>query len=106
MTRRPLSSVKASYGMSTALIRSAVDAGAAAFALASAGAAATSEVDRARATAKRRKRTMKSPRSRRAGGRLLKIGCRAALYQWFRTRSEEHTSELQSLMRISYAVFC
>src|SRR3546814_7381323 len=27
-----------------------------------------------------------------------------ALYQ--RWRSEEHTSELQSLMRISYAVFC
>src|SRR3546814_6284852 len=25
---------------------------------------------------------------------------------WLRTRSEEHTSELQSLMRISYAVFC
>src|SRR3546814_6932552 len=24
----------------------------------------------------------------------------------FATRSEEHTSELQSLMRISYAVFC
>src|SRR3546814_7177201 len=24
----------------------------------------------------------------------------------FMTRSEEHTSELQSLMRISYAVFC
>src|SRR3546814_3706037 len=24
----------------------------------------------------------------------------------FSTRSEEHTSELQSLMRISYAVFC
>src|SRR3546814_2303611 len=24
----------------------------------------------------------------------------------FRDRSEEHTSELQSLMRISYAVFC
>src|SRR3546814_2923325 len=24
----------------------------------------------------------------------------------FRARSEEHTSELQSLMRISYAVFC
>src|SRR3546814_3961519 len=24
----------------------------------------------------------------------------------FRVRSEEHTSELQSLMRISYAVFC
>src|SRR3546814_7415789 len=28
-------------------------------------------------------------------------GCRAAV-----DRSEEHTSELQSLMRISYAVFC
>src|SRR3546814_5350702 len=27
------------------------------------------------------------------------------LYRW-RLRSEEHTSELQSLMRISYAVFC
>src|SRR3546814_3667769 len=25
---------------------------------------------------------------------------------WSRDRSEEHTSELQSLMRISYAVFC
>src|SRR3546814_3809614 len=25
---------------------------------------------------------------------------------WGRMRSEEHTSELQSLMRISYAVFC
>src|SRR3546814_2295445 len=28
----------------------------------------------------------------------------AASFTW--TRSEEHTSELQSLMRISYAVFC
>src|SRR3546814_6204978 len=27
-------------------------------------------------------------------------------FVWFVTRSEEHTSELQSLMRISYAVFC
>src|SRR3546814_6175636 len=26
--------------------------------------------------------------------------------RWRSTRSEEHTSELQSLMRISYAVFC
>src|SRR3546814_2200259 len=25
---------------------------------------------------------------------------------WLQSRSEEHTSELQSLMRISYAVFC
>src|SRR3546814_10730797 len=29
-----------------------------------------------------------------------------ALYARGRERSEEHTSELQSLMRISYAVFC
>src|SRR3546814_6195004 len=27
-------------------------------------------------------------------------------FSGFRIRSEEHTSELQSLMRISYAVFC
>src|SRR3546814_7503153 len=27
-------------------------------------------------------------------------------WEWCPTRSEEHTSELQSLMRISYAVFC
>src|SRR3546814_9426449 len=31
---------------------------------------------------------------------------RAAPARWRRERSEEHTSELQSLMRISYAVFC
>src|SRR3546814_3424788 len=30
----------------------------------------------------------------------------AAYDAQLRTRSEEHTSELQSLMRISYAVFC
>src|SRR3546814_13358939 len=30
----------------------------------------------------------------------------AGLEQRFEDRSEEHTSELQSLMRISYAVFC
>src|SRR3546814_6748735 len=27
-------------------------------------------------------------------------------FRWHDMRSEEHTSELQSLMRISYAVFC
>src|SRR3546814_8722011 len=31
---------------------------------------------------------------------------RADLLEGHRPRSEEHTSELQSLMRISYAVFC
>src|SRR3546814_8094490 len=30
----------------------------------------------------------------------------AVVVLYWRTRSEEHTSELQSLMRISYAVFC
>src|SRR3546814_2896260 len=29
-----------------------------------------------------------------------------SMYNWVVRRSEEHTSELQSLMRISYAVFC
>src|SRR3546814_10491115 len=29
-----------------------------------------------------------------------------AYRRWLTMRSEEHTSELQSLMRISYAVFC
>src|SRR3546814_8999793 len=40
--------------------------------------------------------------------RVLVIGCHGRrLYEPNRThRSEEHTSELQSLMRISYAVFC
>src|SRR3546814_4188830 len=33
-----------------------------------------------------------------------KAACRSA-WSW-KIRSEEHTSELQSLMRISYAVFC
>src|SRR3546814_7946829 len=39
-------------------------------------------------------------------------GCEAAVALWLirrrepGERSEEHTSELQSLMRISYAVFC
>src|SRR3546814_7666246 len=36
-------------------------------------------------------------------GRRARIGPRCAQP---RRRSEEHTSELQSLMRISYAVFC
>src|SRR3546814_7816864 len=40
------------------------------------------------------------------GGRPYACQKRTAtrLFPW--TRSEEHTSELQSLMRISYAVFC
>src|SRR3546814_7154535 len=34
------------------------------------------------------------------------VAFRAGRYQRHGARSEEHTSELQSLMRISYAVFC
>src|SRR3546814_9189494 len=41
---------------------------------------------------------------------LVALGCHGVLLRPFRRgragRSEEHTSELQSLMRISYAVFC
>src|SRR3546814_10852292 len=43
------------------------------------------------------------------GTRRARIGGPAACVQAGRARSgrsEEHTSELQSLMRISYAVFC
>src|SRR3546814_298528 len=41
----------------------------------------------------------------------MPIGCKVTLrrdrmYEFLDRRSEEHTSELQSLMRISYAVFC
>src|SRR3546814_9967616 len=38
------------------------------------------------------------PRAPEQAGCLVRCACRL--------RSEEHTSELQSLMRISYAVFC
>src|SRR3546814_3600981 len=40
-----------------------------------------------------------------ASNRLLFI-CRQSVTTACAARSEEHTSELQSLMRISYAVFC
>src|SRR3546814_634617 len=42
-----------------------------------------------------------SPNEKRAPGAIF-----GNAIDWKRTRSEEHTSELQSLMRISYAVFC
>src|SRR3546814_2514595 len=42
-----------------------------------------------------------SPRPQRPAGLLMTCATRLAT-----GRSEEHTSELQSLMRISYAVFC
>src|SRR3546814_1604707 len=44
------------------------------------------------------------PRNAPAGGALVKRPTERASTSG--TKSEEHTSELQSLMRISYAVFC
>src|SRR3546814_8907334 len=38
--------------------------------------------------------------------RLPTIEIKVACFEQVLRRSEEHTSELQSLMRISYAVFC
>src|SRR3546814_10561309 len=43
---------------------------------------------------------------RRAATRCLRSPCQQRRHQPRIRRSEEHTSELQSLMRISYAVFC
>src|SRR3546814_9850615 len=40
------------------------------------------------------------------GIRYLDVGVSGGVWGLERGRSEEHTSELQSLMRISYAVFC
>src|SRR3546814_9243429 len=61
--------------------------------------------DRARAI-----RRGESPGSRRArpGLRMqgLRNRCSVRFSPSHHSRSEEHTSELQSLMRISYAVFC
>src|SRR3546814_2758771 len=56
-------------------------------------------------------RNVRTQRIRRAlraedkKGILLAVGLEAVLREGAE-RSEEHTSELQSLMRISYAVFC
>src|SRR3546814_9617707 len=39
-------------------------------------------------------------------GPLLSLGCHLLQQRHQQQRSEEHTSELQSIMRISYAVLC
>src|SRR3546814_8420145 len=50
-------------------------------------------------------RTMVIPGESRGAARHLTASARSAFLSSL-PRSEEHTSELQSLMRISYAVFC
>src|SRR3546814_1203487 len=47
-----------------------------------------------------------SPSNQRASAEPHQEGCRIAGKRANDPRSEEHTSELQSLMRISYADFC
>src|SRR3546814_7025929 len=55
---------------------------------------------------------MRKMRLQLVGGRAVQCGqiarqqCHKGVYVKSGQRSEEHTSELQSLMRISYAVFC
>src|SRR3546814_5574506 len=60
---------------------------------------------------RRRKIARDGPHDRRSRARSIRSvhrqdGERPGLVEHFMRRSEEHTSELQSLMRISYAVFC
>src|SRR3546814_5938015 len=63
--------------------------------------AAVREAARSRAAPIRRVRRIRAAAFRRASFRAARGSFRRL---W--PRSEEHTSELQSLMRISYAVFC
>src|SRR3546814_3291935 len=59
------------------------------------------------ARARRAAEHHRSVRARHAADHLAQpAGCRARPDDQRFERSEEHTSELQSLMRISYAVFC
>src|SRR3546814_9006348 len=60
-----------------------------------------------------RARWRRAPRVPESGGPRARIwrcsgrsGCKGSRPHLMELRSEEHTSELQSLMRISYAVFC
>src|SRR3546814_1906262 len=60
-----------------------------------------------RESGEQRTQSVRYQQHRRLPGLLL-LACtvRQGLVHAFGQRSEEHTSELQSLMRISYAVFC
>src|SRR3546814_10054332 len=52
------------------------------------------------------KAAMADPRLANLGPDSMPFDGKRMFYGGFVPRSEEHTSELQSLMRISYAVFC
>src|SRR3546814_2591353 len=54
----------------------------------------------------RRVDPQESSRGRRRAGVQAQLHSTRTQYATLPHRSEEHTSELQSLMRISYAVFC
>src|SRR3546814_7059824 len=47
-----------------------------------------------------------APRPRRKSARIITVRVTSPRLGYGGGRSEEHTSELQTLMRISYAVFC
>src|SRR3546814_9829029 len=76
------------------------------------GAVGWDEVGALAARAKLGNRAMGEPdpeRPRRGGHidhRRGRVDAGLAVFEWGGQRSEEQTSELQSLMRISYAVFC
>src|SRR3546814_9979622 len=65
---------------------------------------------RAISAASRKPPSVTTPATPRIISREIRIepaeAARASLRLSITSRSEEHTSELQSLMRISYAVFC
>src|SRR3546814_8973676 len=65
----------------------------------------TSATHSAMAVQRRYSTSISMRTKRQAPGRLAKARCITPRSK-SQTRSEEHTSELQSLMRISYAVFC
>src|SRR3546814_7619043 len=54
----------------------------------------------------RRKEEGESKRKALSRDRCQVSVCTSFFLETWRSRSEEHTSELQSLMRISYAAFC
>src|SRR3546814_9722156 len=56
--------------------------------------------------ARRRTRAWQQGADRQGADRSRRPRCHGDRLQPCDARSEEHTSELQSLMRISYAVFC